>query len=477
MGKIIPVILCGGSGTRLWPLSRESFPKQYLSLNSVNNISFLQATLKRLCKLKANKPIIICNEEHRFITAEQLREIKIEPSSIILEPCARNTAPAITIAALKSLELEKDPILLILPSDHVIKNEQNFFQTINEARKYALKNKIITFGVIPRSPETGYGYIKVKENTEGGKLSHCQIENFIEKPNKYVAKKLIKDKSYFWNSGIFMFKASTIIQEIEKFYPALIKHCKESLENKNNDFDFERLDRISFEKTLSISFDKAIMEKTSEGIVFPIDSGWSDIGSWQALWDESIKDEEGNILIGDSISRFSKNSLISSQSRLTIALGVKDMIIVETHDAVLVANKNDSEKVKQIVEDLKHKNRIEGEESKKIYRPWGNYHVLFEDFGYKIKTINVNPHSSLSLQIHNKRTEHWIIVNGIAKALIGQKELTLVENESCFVPMKTKHRLSNPGDQNLKIIEIQTGSYLGEDDIVRFDDNYGRKTY
>ena len=473
--QILPVILCGGTGSRLWPLSRKTFPKQYLSIKGENSFSFLQETLERIKLLNDyEEPLIICNEEHRFITAEQLRKINIKPKSIILEPSIRNTAPAIAIAALDSYTKEYDPILLILPSDHQIKNKKIFIRTIQNAKNITSEGKIVAFGINPDNPATGYGYIKSYEPFIKNKINPYKIEKFIEKPNKEQAAELIKDKRFSWNSGIYMAKASTIIAEINKFHPEIISFCKDSLDKKVIDLDFKRIEKKSFEKCPNISIDKAIMEKTALGMVLPLNADWSDIGNWKSYWENTDKDENGNILIGDSSQISSKNSLIGSFSRLTIALGIEDLIIVETNDAILVAKKDFAENVRDLVEQLKIKNRKEGEENKKIYRPWGNYLTIEESSNWKVKVIEVKPGESLSLQLHEKRAEHWVVVEGTAKVEIGEEIFLLNSNESCYVPLGHKHRLKNPSTEKLIIIEVQSGTYLGEDDIVRFKDNYGR---
>lgn len=473
--KIIPIILCGGSGSRLWPLSRQSFPKQYLNVHPNNDYSFLQITLKRIMQITdLENPIIICNEEHRFIAAEQLRQIGIDAKSIILEPFGRNTCPAVALAALKSQEHGKDYILLILPSDHLIKDEKIFLETIEKAKHYALSNKLVTFGVSPDSPETGYGYIKsirpFLEDQEDG----IKIEKFIEKPNLSTAKKFIKDRSYNWNSGIYMFKASCVIAEIKKYNPDILNICKKSLQAKKIDLCFERLDKNSFKKCPNISFDDSVMEKTDLGMVLPLKAGWSDIGGWKAFWENSPKNLNGNVILGDSLEIESKDNIIISNSRLTIGLGIKDLIVVETSDAVLVANKDKSEKVKDLVNYLKRKGRNENKQHSLVYRPWGNYISIENGSKWKVKKIEVKPRESLSLQMHYQRAEHWIVVTGTAEVVIGEKKLILKENQSCFVPKETKHRLSNIGEDPLVIIEVQSGSYLEEDDIVRFADKYGR---
>ena len=473
--QLLPIIICGGSGSRLWPLSRRSFPKQYLKINPNNNYSFLQTTINRIKDLKnLLNPVIICNEEHRFITAEQLRELNIKPHSIILEPCSRNTAPAIASGALNCITNGYDPLLLVLPSDHQINNKDEFISSVENAMVFASDGEIITFGVKPKTASTSYGYIRGNKKFQSKEYSHCKIEKFIEKPSQVSAEKLFRDEYISWNSGIFMFRASTIIKELEKYSPDIILQCKESLKNKKVDLDFLRLERKSFEKCPDISIDNAVMEKTDLGYVFPLNAEWSDIGGWGSFWENSKKDSNKNVIIGDALQVSSKNSLICSYDRLTVALGIDDLIVIETNDAVLVAKKDQSENIKKLVNNLKLNNRIESEESKKVFRPWGNYISVEEDLNWKIKRIEVKRGASISLQLHNQRAEHWIVVKGIADIEINAKVFTLRENQSCFIPKGQKHRLSNSCDETLVIIEVQSGEYLGEDDIIRFEDKYGR---
>ncbi len=474
--SLLPIILCGGSGSRLWPLSRKSYPKQYLKINPKNKYTFLQNTLIRIKALEnICDPVIVCNEEHRFITAEQIRDIDIKPQSILLEPLSRNTAPAVAIAALNSISNGDDPILFILPADHQIKNCEKFLESIKDAQKHVTNGKIILFGIKPHFPSTAYGYIKINKKLSNENHSPYQIESFIEKPEKSLANKFFKDELFTWNSGIFMARASTIISELNRYYPEIIFQCKKSLENKIMDLDFIRLGKKYFEKCPSISLDKAVMEKTELGLVFPLDAEWSDIGGWESFWENTDKDNDNNLVIGNAIQFSSKNSLISSYSRLTVALGIDNLIIVETNDAVLIAKKDQSEKVKDLVNNLKQNNYPESEQSKKVHRPWGNYFCIEEDSNWKIKRIEVKPGESLSLQLHKKRAEHWIVVKGIANIEIKNKIFTLYQNQSCFIPKGEKHRLSNFNEEDLVMIEVQSGEYLGEDDIIRFDDVYGRK--
>ena len=471
---IVPLILCGGSGTRLWPLSRESYPKQFLSIQKEDKLSLLQKTIKRILPLKnLKKPILVCNEQHRFIVAEQMREINIDDFIILLEPFGRNTAPAIISAALKSLEIESDPTLLVLSSDHEITNIEKFLTIVKKGLEYTEKNKLVTFGVIPTLPEIGYGYIK-SSKPFGNKEEGFNIEKFIEKPDIETARKLIKDKRFTWNSGMFMFKAKEIIKEINKFSPEVLLTCKDAISKSVVDLDFQRLDKNSFAKCNDISIDVAVMEKTKRGIVIPLDVGWSDVGSWEVIWEHSKKDRDGNYLEGKVHLENTKNSYLRSEDRLIVGIDLNDLIVVETKDAILISQKNSSQKVKNIVNNLK-KNKIpEGQTHRKIYRPWGNYTSVVEDNRWQVKLIQVKPGEKLSLQMHHHRSEHWIVVSGTARVEVDNRVEILSENQSVYIPLGSKHRLSNPGKIFLSLIEVQSGSYVGEDDIVRFEDEYGR---
>ncbi len=473
--NICPVILCGGSGTRLWPLSRNSFPKQFLNLDQKENKTLLQKTLMRISTIKnLESPIIICNEEHRFIVAEQLREIKINPKIIILEPFGKNTAPAITIAALQTLQADFDPHLLILSSDHEIKEEKKFLDVIEKALLYSEKGRLVTFGVVPTSPETGYGYIKSSKPIHKNNIIGENICEFIEKPNFESAKKFLHDDSFFWNSGIFLFKASTLLNETEKLAPEIINNCRSSINIDSKDFDFQRLNKEIFKNCPNISIDVAIMEKTNLGTVLPLDAGWSDIGSWNSVWEISKKDENGNVILGNVQLENTRNCYFRSEKRLVTGVGLDNLVIIETDDAVLVANKNNSQDIKKVVKKLKDNNISEGLEHQRIYRPWGNYDAIAKDSRWQVKLIKVKPGNQLSLQMHHHRAEHWIVVQGTAKVDIDEKVLFLTENESTFIPLRSIHRLTNPGKIDLILIEVQSGAYLGEDDITRFEDNYGR---
>ena len=474
--SIIPVILSGGSGTRLWPLSRESYPKQFLALDSRTKKTLLQKTYERLLGLEGlENPILICNENHRFIVAEQFREINTDPQAIILEPVGRNTAPAIAVAALQAISLGKDPLLLILAADHLIENIIEFQRVIQSAKVYAKQGRLVTFGIVPTCAETGYGYIEAKElNDDEDQIDGIEINKFIEKPNQEIAEKLIKDSRYTWNSGMFLFKASSIISELEKFSPEIINCCKIAIEKDVEDLDFLRLETESFKKCPKISLDIAVMEKTKLGTVLPLNAGWSDIGSWKSLWDISQKNKDGNYINGKIIAEKSRNCYLESEQRLIVGIGIENLIVVDTNDAILVANRDQSQNIGNIIKNLCSKDFPEGKIHRKIYRPWGNYTTIVEGNRWLVKLIEVKPNASLSLQMHHYRAEHWVVVNGTA--LIeknGEKQL-LSENESTFIPLGCKHRLSNPGRIKLELIEVQSGVYLDEEDIIRFEDSYGR---
>jgi len=474
--SIIPVILSGGSGTRLWPLSRESYPKQFLALDSRTNKTLLQKTYERLLGLEGlENPILICNEDHRFIVAEQFREININPEAIVLEPIGRNTAPAVAVAALQAISSGKDPLLLILSADHLIEDIVEFQRVIQSAKTYANQGRLVTFGIVPTCAETGYGYIEAKDlHSKEDQITGLEINKFIEKPNKDIAEKLITDSRYTWNSGMFLFKASSIISELEKFSPEIINYCKIAIEKDVEDLDFLRLEEESFKKCPKISLDIAVMEKTSLGTVLPLNVGWSDIGSWKTLWDISQKNNDGNYINGRILVEKSKNCYLQSEQRLIVGIGIENLIVVDTNDAILVANRDQSQNIGNIIKSLSSIEFPEVKMHRKIYRPWGNYTTMFEGNRWLVKLIEVKPNASLSLQMHHHRAEHWIVVNGTA--LIeknGEKQL-LSENESTFIPLGCKHRLSNPGRMKLELIEVQSGTYLDEEDIIRFEDSYGR---
>ena len=473
--SIIPTILCGGTGSRLWPLSRESYPKQYLSLLPKENKSMLQNTVERTLKIRnISDPILVCNEDHRFLVAEQIKELNISPKSILLEPFGRNTAPAICLACLMALKKEEDPILLVLSSDHEIKDKDNFVKTVERGIDFALEDKLVTFGVIPTAPETGYGYIKAKKPFNSSEINGESIEEFTEKPSIEKAIEFLKDKRYTWNSGMFIFKARKILSEIRIFAPDLIEHCENALNKSTTDLDFQRINKNEFKKCQSVSIDVAIMEKTNHGIVLPLDAGWSDIGSWKTVWETAEKNKDNNVIDGKVILKDSKNCYLRSDKRLVVGINLNDLIIVDTEDAILISNKDNSQEVKNIVSELKYRKIPEGQKHKKIYRPWGYYLSIVKDLRWQVKKIEVKPSEKLSLQMHHHRSEHWIVVSGTAEVEIDERKLVLTENQSVYIPLGSKHRLTNPGKIPLVLIEVQSGSYVGEDDIVRFEDKYGR---
>ena len=465
---IVPVILSGGSGTRLWPLSRKHYPKQFLSL--INNTSLFQDTIKRLPK-ELSKPLIVCNEEHRFIVAEQLRQIKSSNRGIILESIGRNTAPAIALAAMSLLNKKEDPLLLVLSADHLIDNQKEFDASVKIASKIAKQGKIVALGVKPDKPELGYGYIEV-ENL--GKNEYYNIISFIEKPKLENAQEFVNSGNYYWNSGIFMFKASVYLNELEKYEPQMFSICKESYMKATIDLDFIRIDNEEFNQCPNKSIDYAVMEKTNNGVIVPFKGIWSDIGSWNALWDLKPKDISNNAIEGDVILSKVKNSYIYGSSRLISVNDLSDLIIIDTQDALLVSSKKNSQDIKNIVEKLKKNNRNESTIHQKVYRPWGYYNSVDSGEGFQVKRISVNPGAKLSLQKHKNRAEHWVIVKGIALITCGNKVFQLNENESTYIPKGEIHRLENHQTTPLEIIEIQTGDYLGEDDIIRLKDAYKR---
>ncbi len=477
--KIIPVILAGGTGSRLWPLSRKSFPKQFLNLLD-DQYTMLQKTYKRIENLdNICKPIIICNEEHRFIVGHQMKEINVEPLEILLEPEGRNTAPAIAIAALKALDNFKgqniDPILLILSSDHQIIDIKKFQLAIKNSIDVALQDDLVIFGIPPTYPSTGYGYIKSEKQFDHNEYIPIKVEKFIEKPDEKTANYFIKDKKYSWNSGMFVFKATAIINEIKKFAPEVLKNCEECLEKSKVDLDFLRLEEKSFKNCEDTSIDISVFEKTKKAFVIPLNCGWDDVGNWESLWKISKKDLNGNSLNGRVIAQNTKDSIIRSEDKLVVGIGLENVIIVETKDAVLVADSKSSQSVKNIVSHMIDKGFNEAQHHKIVYRPWGSFLSIEDGSTWQIKKIEVNPGASLSLQMHFHRSEHWVVVSGTAKVEIGNQEKIIGPNESVYIPLGEKHRLSNPTKFPLILIEIQSGNYLGEDDIKRFEDNYGRK--
>jgi mannose-1-phosphate guanylyltransferase/mannose-6-phosphate isomerase len=469
--KIYPVILSGGTGTRLWPLSRELHPKQLQTLHS--QLSLLQETASRFSDKNFENPLIICNQEHRFIVAEHLHEINIKPEAIILEPVGRNTAPAAAIASIILAKRDPDTMILVVPSDHIIKDEQAFKTAIKLASPLAENGSLVTFGIRPTSPATGYGYIE-KSIALPNYRSCFKVEHFYEKPSFVEAKSFLSSSDYLWNSGIFLFTAKTFLSELGNLSPKITKSCISAVSKAIIDLDFYRLDEKAFTDCPAISIDYAVMEKTSNIAVIETEMGWSDIGSWDALWQVLDKDKNGNIMSGDVILHNTKNSFVRSESKLVTVLGMEDTIVVATDDAILVSKKESAQDVKILVDKLKTANRTEHISHTKVYRPWGWYKILEIKDRYQVKIINILPNSKISLQRHQHRSEHWIVVSGIATVTRGEDVIELKENQSTYIPIGMIHRLENLTGGKLQIIEVQSGNYLGEDDIERFDDEYGR---
>lgn len=466
MSSIQPVILSGGSGTRLWPLSREAYPKQFLPL--AGELTMLQATWKRVAPIAARGPLVIANEEHRFVAAEQLQQVGAEPAAIILEPVGRNTAPAIAVAALEATREGADALLLVLPSDHVITNETAFRSAVQAAAAAAEAGKLVTFGIVPTGPETGYGYIKAADG-QGLRA----VERFVEKPDLDTATGYVSSGQYYWNSGMFLFKASRYLQELERFQPAMLAGSRQAWQQARRDADFTRLDKDAFTAVPSDSIDYAVMEKTADAVVIPLDAGWNDVGSWTALRDVSQQDGDGNAHQGDVIAIDCRNTYAYAQ-RLVALVGLDDVVVVETDDAVLVVKADRMQDVKTVVAQLKAEGRSEATWHRKVYRPWGAYDSIDNGERFQVKRITVKPGGTLSLQMHHHRAEHWIVVSGTAEVTRGDEVILLSENQSTYIPLGVTHRLRNPGKLPLELIEVQSGSYLGEDDIVRFEDTYGR---
>ncbi|MBL6800941.1 MAG: mannose-1-phosphate guanylyltransferase/mannose-6-phosphate isomerase [Synechococcus sp. BS307-5m-G37] len=472
---LIPVILCGGTGTRLWPLSRASYPKQYWPLGGSGDETLLQQTQQRLDGLEGlAPPLLICNDDHRFIVAEQMRQIGVEPGAILLEPMGRNTAPAVAVAALQATARGEDPLLLVLAADHVIRDGEHFRAAIDAGRSAAEAGRLVTFGIVPTAPETGYGYIEASEPLQPGALTPVPIARFVEKPDRATAEQFLANGRFTWNSGMFLFKASAMLAELERLAPEVVSCCRAALEQDVADLDFLRLEREAFAKCPSVAIDVAVMEKTELGTVLPLAAGWSDVGSWSALWDTADRDDDGNVLRGRVISEGSRNCYLRSEHRLVVGLGVENLVVVETDDAVLIADRSQAQNVKTIVKQLEADGSPEGKAHRKIYRPWGHYTGVVEDSRWQVKRISVKPGASLSLQMHHHRAEHWVVVRGTALVERDGETQLVGENQSTYIPMGCRHRLSNPGRIAVELIEVQSGEYLGEDDIVRFDDVYGR---
>ncbi len=464
---ILPVVLSGGSGTRLWPLSRELFPKQLLNLQGGDE-TLLQATLARTVGLPdLVPPVIVCNEAHRFLVAEQVRSLGVTGARIVLEPCARNTAPAIALAALSA---DPDALLLVLPADHVIRKPADFQSAVRRAIPLAEEGRLVTFGVVPESPETGYGYIRCGAPCGEG----FEIARFVEKPDRVTAEGFLADGGYLWNSGMFLFKASRYLEELARHAPAMFAAAKAAVASAKSDLDFLRVDAPAFANAPSDSIDYAVMEKTDAAAVVSLAAGWSDVGSWSSLHEALERDDSGNALRGDVLAHDTQGSFVLAESRLVATVGLRDHIVVETKDAVLVAPKDRVQEVKQVVERIKREGRSEHQLHREVHRPWGSYDSIENGPRFQVKRLSVKPGASMSLQLHHHRAEHWIVVAGTARITRGDEVFMLEENQSTYIPLGVKHRIENPGKIPLHIIEIQSGSYLGEDDIVRFEDVYGR---
>lgn len=479
--KLYPVIMAGGSGSRLWPLSRILYPKQFLNLNG--NETMLQSTLKRLDGLSCQNPVVICNEVHRFIVAEQLREMGKLTKNIILEPAGRNTAPAIALAALTVDQAEgadEDPLMLVLAADHVIKDTAAFQKAVTDAIPYAQEGKLVTFGIVPTGPETGYGYIKRGEAVALDNPVNApddvafRVADFREKPDLATAQSYLESGHYYWNSGMFLFSAGRYLEELAKYRPDILEACEKAMSAVDPDLDFIRVDEAAFLACPEESIDYAVMEKTADAVVVPMDAGWSDVGSWSSLWEISSHTPEGNVHHGDVISHNTENSYVYAESGLVTTVGVKDLIVVQTKDAVLIADRNQVQDVKKVVEQIKNDGRREHHIHREVYRPWGKYDSIDEGERYQVKRITVKPGEGLSLQMHHHRAEHWIVVAGTAKVTINDEVTLLGENESIYIPLGATHCLENPGKIPLDLIEVRSGAYLEEDDVVRFADRYGR---
>ena len=469
MATITPVLLCGGVGSRLWPVSRQGRPKQYLNL--IGESSMLQQTLTRIESLTQTAPIIVCNEEHRFLVAEQVRQLGFTSPTIILEPEGKNTAPAIALAALAIAAADPEAQLLVLPADHYVGKPEALIDAIEKATSASSQGKLVTFGLVPSRPETGYGYIK---RGEALAPDVSVLEQFVEKPDQPTAEGYIASGDYVWNSGMFMFSATRFLESLAQFQPEMTRVCERAMEQAERDMDFVRPNAEVFATCPSDSIDYAVMEHTPEGAVVSLDCDWSDIGAWSALWEAGDQDAAGNVAQGDVVLNKTQNSYVRSQSRLVTTTGVSDLVVVETADAVMVADRHSVQDVKEIVDVLKASSRSEADVHQRVFRPWGSYESLTSGNGFQVKRLIVNPGQQLSLQLHQHRAEHWVVVRGTAKVVNGDSELILAADQSTYIPLGVKHRLSNPSSEVLELIEVQSGSYLGEDDILRFDDVYGR---
>lgn len=472
--SIVPVIMAGGSGTRLWPLSRTAYPKQFLDLHSDH--SMLQTTAQRLGGMKeVAPPVVLCGETHRFLVAEQFREAKLKHGGILLEPEGRNTAPAVAVAAYYAMEQQPDALLLVLAADHVITDVAAFQRAVRQAALAADQGKLATFGIVPDRPETGYGYIhRGAPFLLEGKQTAFQVAQFVEKPNLETAERYLESGNYYWNSGMFLFSAKRYLEELKLFRPDIHEACRLATALRAQDLDFHRLDPSTFNKCPADSIDYAVMEKTEQAVVVPLDAGWSDVGSWSALWGISQQDQAANVTRGDVLLEDVSHTYVHASEKLVAVVGVKDLVVVETADALLVAAKDRVQDVKKIVDRLREANRGEADNHRKVYRPWGWYDTVVVGERHQVKHIHVKPGAKLSLQMHHHRAEHWVVVKGTAKVTVEGQSSLISENQSIYVPLGKQHRLENPGVIDLEMIEVQSGSYLGEDDIVRIEDNYGR---
>jgi mannose-1-phosphate guanylyltransferase len=469
---ILPVIMAGGSGSRLWPLSRDLMPKQFLKLDA--DLTMLQATVMRLQGLNAEAAIVICNEDHRFVAAEQLRQISQLNNNIILEPAGRNTAPAIALAALTAIKKGQDPLLLVLAADHVIANVDAFQQAVVAATEFARADQLVTFGIVPTAAETGYGYIKRGQCKKIESADAFQVADFVEKPKLETALEYLSSGDYYWNSGMFLFKASRYLAELKQHRPDIYAACEQAMAEVDPDLDFIRVNQQAFLACPSESIDYAVMEKTDSAVVVPLDARWSDVGSWSSLWDISDKNSQGNVHKGDVLSCDSADNYVFAETALVATVGLQNVVVVQTKDAVLVAAKDRVQDVKAIVQQLKDSGRSEHKIHREVYRPWGKYDSIDQGQRYQVKRITVNPGQKLSVQMHHHRAEHWIVVAGTALVSINGIDTLLSENQSVYIPLGAVHALENPGKIPLELIEVQSGTYLGEDDIVRLSDRYGR---
>lgn len=472
---IIPVILSGGAGTRLWPLSRELYPKQLLPL--VDQATMLQQTVLRISERPGiSRPIVSCNDQHRFLVAEQLREIDVEPVAILLEPTGRNTAPAAAAAAIHAINSnpDDDPLLLVLPADHVIADNEAFLAALNLAEPAALAGDLVTFGIVPTRAETGYGYIRSQATTGENDNPVRAVAEFVEKPTEAIATRYVQSGDYLWNSGMFLFSAAAYLKELRRYAPEIADACDAAITGASVDLDFLRLDTDAFSGCPKDSIDFAVMEKTDRAVVVPLDAGWSDVGSFAALFDVLAKDANGNVFEGDVVAIDTRHSLVSAGNRMVATVGIEDCVVIETKDSVLVSTRERSQDVRRLVDQLREDERPEADLHRQVFRPWGSYDGIDQGDGFQVKRLIVNPGAKLSVQMHHQRDEHWTVVAGTARVTRDDDQYLLEKNESTFIPRGAKHSIENPGTKALHIIEVQVGDYLGEDDIVRFEDRYGR---